>query len=56
MARFSPVTKTSRAHFAHPPVESVASIPGTRQALAGGFTHAPNNPVGNVVAVVLQYS
>ncbi|MBV9382620.1 MAG: hypothetical protein JOY82_10470 [Streptosporangiaceae bacterium] len=36
--------------------DSVAAIPGTAQALAGGFTHARNNPFGNVVAVILQYS
>jgi hypothetical protein len=37
-------------------VESAARIPGTTQALAGGFTHAQNNPGLNVVAVILQYS
>ena len=37
-------------------VESVARIPGTTQALADGFTHAPDNPAGNVVAVIPQYS
>lgn len=35
---------------------SVARIPGTTQQLAGGFTHAKNNPGTNVVAVILQYS
>jgi hypothetical protein len=37
-------------------VESVAGIPGTAQALAGGFTHAGNDPSRNVIAVILQYS
>jgi hypothetical protein len=36
-------------------VESVAAIPGTREALAGGFTHAANNLGASVVATVLQY-
>ena len=36
-------------------VESVAPIPGTGQALAGGFTHGRNG-TGRVVAVLLQYS
>jgi hypothetical protein len=36
-------------------VESVAHIPGTTQMLAGGFTHASNNPGVGVVAVLLQY-
>jgi hypothetical protein len=36
-------------------VESVAHIPGTSQLLAGGFTHAVNNPGAGVVAVLLQY-
>ena len=36
-------------------VESVAHIPGTSQLLAGGFTHAVNNPGVGVVAVLLQY-
>jgi hypothetical protein len=36
-------------------VESVAHIPGTSQMLAGGFTHASNNPGVGAVAVLLQY-
>jgi hypothetical protein len=36
-------------------VESIAHIPGTAQLLAGGFTHATNNPGSNVVAALLQY-
>lgn len=38
-------------------VESVARIPGTAQALAGGFTHTRSAPGTNlnVVAVILQY-
>jgi hypothetical protein len=36
-------------------VGSVARIPGTDQALAGGFTHARDNTLANVVAVILQY-
>ena len=36
-------------------VESVALIPGTEQVLAGGFTHASDNPGVGVVAVLLQY-
>ena len=36
-------------------VESVAHIPGTAQLLAGGFTHASDNPGAAVVAVLLQY-
>jgi hypothetical protein len=36
-------------------VESIASIPGTAQLLAGGFTHASDNPGADVVAVLLQY-
>ena len=35
-------------------IGSVANIPGTAQALAGGDTHPVNNPVGDV-AVILQY-
>jgi hypothetical protein len=35
---------------------SVAPVPGTTQALAGGFTHAKNNLGSHVVAVILQYS
>jgi hypothetical protein len=37
-------------------IESVARVPGTGQLLAGGFTHAANNPGLGVVAVILQYS
>lgn len=37
-------------------VLSVAPIPGTTQALAGGDTHAAGNPGSKVVAVILQYS
>ena len=37
-------------------VESVARIAGTTQAVAGGSTHAKNNPGLQVVAVILQYS
>jgi hypothetical protein len=36
-------------------VESIAHIPGTAQLLAGGFTHASDNPGAAVVAVLLQY-
>jgi hypothetical protein len=36
-------------------VEAVAPIPGTTDLLAGGETHAYNNPGTNVVAVLLQY-
>ena len=36
-------------------VESIARIPGTTQLLAGGFTHASDNPGASVVAVLLQY-
>jgi hypothetical protein len=36
-------------------VESVALIPGTGGALAGGFTHAFGNQGSNVVAEILQY-
>jgi hypothetical protein len=36
-------------------VESIASIPGTAQLLAGGFTHASDNPGADMVAVLLQY-
>jgi hypothetical protein len=36
-------------------VESIAHIPGTAQLLAGGFTHASDNPGTAVVAVLLQY-
>ncbi len=36
-------------------VESIARIPGTAGLLAGGFTHASDNPGADVVAVILQY-
>ncbi len=36
-------------------VETVALIPGTDDVLAGGDTHASDNPGTNVVAVLLQY-
>lgn len=36
-------------------VESIAHISGTAQLLAGGFTHASDNPGANVVAVLPQY-
>jgi hypothetical protein len=36
-------------------VETVALIPGTSDVLAGGDTHASDNPGTNVVAVLLQY-
>jgi len=36
-------------------VESIANVPGTTEMLAGGFTHATNNPGAKVVAVILQY-
>jgi len=36
-------------------VDTVALIPGTSGALAGGFTHAFANPGANVTAVLLQY-
>jgi hypothetical protein len=34
----------------------VALIPGTRDVLGGGDTHAADNPGTNVTAVVLEYS
>jgi hypothetical protein len=37
-------------------IDSIANIPGTTQDLAGGFTHAANNPASKVVAVILQFS
>jgi hypothetical protein len=37
-------------------VDAVSRIPGTTQILAGGFTHATDNPVSHRVAVILQYS
>jgi hypothetical protein len=37
-------------------IQSLSRIPGTTQQLAGGFTHAPGNRGGNVVAVLWQYS
>ena len=36
-------------------VDTVALIPGTSSALAGGETHASGNPADNVTAVLLQY-
>jgi hypothetical protein len=36
-------------------VESVALVPGSTEAIAGGFTHAAGNPGENIEAVVLQY-
>jgi hypothetical protein len=37
-------------------VDTVALVPGTSSALAGGYTHAFANPGANVTAVVLlQY-
>jgi hypothetical protein len=36
-------------------VESIAHIPGTAQLLAGGFTHASDNPGAKVVAALLQF-
>lgn len=36
--------------------DSVSRIPGTTQALAGGFTHTASNRGSNVVAVLLQSS
>ena len=36
-------------------VGTVAVIPGTYRALAGGETHAYANPGANVTAVLLQY-
>jgi hypothetical protein len=36
-------------------VESIARIPGTAGLLAGGFTHASDDPGVDVVAVILQY-
>jgi hypothetical protein len=36
-------------------IDAVARIPGTGQALAGGFTHARNDPESRVVGVILQY-
>jgi hypothetical protein len=37
-------------------IESVAWIPGTFQALAGGLTHVPNHPGVGDVAVILQFA
>ena len=37
-------------------IGSVANIPGTTQELAGGSTHAANNPATKVVAVILRFS
>jgi hypothetical protein len=37
-------------------VDSISLIPGTTQALAGGFTHAANQRSAKVVAVLLQSS
>jgi hypothetical protein len=36
-------------------IGSVAHVPGTAHALAGGYTHAAHNPSRRIVAVVLQY-
>jgi len=36
-------------------VQAVAWVPGTFQALAGGFTHAPGNQGTGVVSVILHY-
>jgi hypothetical protein len=36
-------------------VQSIASIPGTTGALAGGFTHAANNPGSHALSVILQF-
>jgi len=36
-------------------VDAITRIPGTRDLLAGGYTHARNNQGGNVVSVLLQY-
>jgi hypothetical protein len=36
-------------------VDTVALVPGTSSALAGGYTHAYANPGANVTAVLLQY-
>jgi hypothetical protein len=37
-------------------IDSVANVPGTTQDLAGGVTHAANNPASKVVAIILQFS
>lgn len=36
-------------------VDAIAHIPGTRDMLAGGYTHASANQGSNVVSVLLQY-
>ena len=36
-------------------IGTVALIPGTSEALAGGFAHAPGNPGASVSGVLLQY-
>jgi hypothetical protein len=36
-------------------VESVANVPGTKQALAGGFIHAAGKPGSGVQSVILKY-
>jgi hypothetical protein len=35
--------------------DTVSRIPGTSQALAGGFTHALNNPGANDAGVLLEF-
>lgn len=37
-------------------IDTVALIPGTKDVLAGGFTHQAGNPGTNDVAVVLEYA
>jgi len=37
-------------------IDTVSLIPGTRDVLAGGFTHQAGNPGTNAVAVVLEYA
>jgi len=36
-------------------IGTVARIPGTTEALSGGFTHAPDNPGANGTGVLLEY-
>jgi len=36
-------------------VDTVSRIPGTSQALAGGFTHTLNNPAANDAGALLEF-
>ena len=59
LLHYSPGRPLSEASLPDGPnkisVETVARIPGTDDVLAGGDTHASDNPGTNVVAVLLQY-